>query len=97
MIASATAVSGSSTSNLDWWKLAIEFGQLIAIIVGGVWALYLYRAGRRGEATVGIDPIFGDVCGDKPNQDDGFGLRSLVESPYATSGLELERSQRPER
>jgi hypothetical protein len=43
--------------------------QLLALIAGGIWALYLYRTSRRGQAKVGIEFGWKLVEGYRPNKD----------------------------
>jgi hypothetical protein len=37
----------------DW----IKVGQTTLAVLGGGWALYLYRSGRRGEVRVAVEPV----------------------------------------
>jgi hypothetical protein len=48
------AATGSSVA--DWIDAVASVIETLAIIGGGLWALYLYRTGRRGEVTLGIEP-----------------------------------------
>jgi hypothetical protein len=38
------------------YTLGAEIAQTVAIVGGGLWALFLYLQGRRGQVRVGIDP-----------------------------------------
>jgi hypothetical protein len=51
---------------VEWFTAIAGAVQVLVLAVGGAWALYLYRTGRRGEATVGIRP---DVRLYRPSED----------------------------
>lgn len=40
----------------EWARVAIDGLKVAAILIGGFWALYLYRTRRRGQAIVTIQP-----------------------------------------